>query len=113
MSKYNKFTLLFRETVKEQKERRLKEAIIRNEKLLRIEGMGICEGMYGPCREFNNPYNKKNNVSWIPSMSHYYWDIDKFPLEDPNRDLFLCENCAKLFNEHWQEKWEEYYNGCM
>ena len=42
-------------------------------------------------------------------MTRYHWDIDKEPLEDPNRKLFLCEECDQEYYELWNNQWEEYY----
>lgn len=32
-------------------------------------------------------------------------------LEDPNRDVWLCRECAKLHHEYWDEMWDNYNSG--
>lgn len=102
----NRFDLVFSETVEERKERRLKEKKHRLKRLKEIENRGHCEGFWGLCES-------KKEATWIVSMTRYSWDIDKKPIEDPNRDLFLCSDCEKEYNDHWQERWEDYYNGLL
>ncbi len=49
----------------------------------------------------------KNNPHWVPSMTRYHWDKYK-KLEDPNRDLFYCDECEEYHMEYWNNMWEEY-----
>ena len=44
------------------------------------------------------------------SRTCYDWDGEG---DDPNRALVLCDPCAKVHNEHWDEQWDEYYRNCM
>lgn len=44
------------------------------------------------------------------SRTHYIWDGTG---EDPNRDLYLCRDCAKFHHEYWDEMWAEYYSGLL
>ena len=101
----DRFELLILETAQEQKERRLKEQKEREKRLKEIEDYGRCEGFMYECR------NKKG-VEWIGAATRYEWDVDKYPLEDPNRKLFLCEQCADEYMEYWNEMWDSYYGAC-
>ena len=40
----------------------------------------------------------------------YHWDGTG---ENPNRDVWLCYDCREDYYGHWNERWEEYYSGCM
>ena len=102
----DRFALLILETAQEEKERRSKEKTAREKELKKIEEIGICEGWCGPC-------DNKKGVSWISSMTYYFWDIDKYPLEDPNRELFFCPGCAKDYTEGWTDRWNDYYSGLL
>ena len=102
----SRFELLIFETAGEQKDRRNREQSERDRKLQGIEGGGCCEGYFHECRNIEN-------IEWVPAMTRYNWDIDKEPLEDPNRDLFLCPTCSKWYSEHWQERWDDYYGGLL
>ena len=102
----DRFELLDLETVQEQTKRRLKEKIEREKRLREIEAKGQCEGSSVPC-------NNRKDVKWIPAMTRYYWDIDENSLSDPNRDLFLCHNCANEYVECWTERWNDYYSGVL
>jgi len=97
----SRFEILIFETVQEQEERRLKEKNERKIKLEQIEKNGCCEGSRFPC-------NCTENVEWTSSRTHYSWDIDKYPLEDPNRPIFLCPTCAIEHHNHWDDMWGEY-----
>lgn len=59
----------------------------------------------------------KENVSWIFSRTQYVWHNSVFDpyweLENPNRKLFLCENCAAEYNDYYDEMWQDYYGGCL
>jgi len=90
----------------EQDERRLKEKEERDKKLIEIEKDGCCEGAFHSC-------DNKEKVEWTPAMTRYSWDIDKYPLEDPNRDLFLCEKCVEEYFTEWDYRWDEYYGGLL
>ncbi|MHA1470839.1 MAG: hypothetical protein ACTSSP_09805, partial [Candidatus Asgardarchaeia archaeon] len=65
---------------------------------------GCCEGYFYEC-------HGRENLSWVSSRTMYTWDVDKEPLEDPNRSYFLCPTCDSQYNEHWQERWDDYYSG--
>jgi len=82
--------------------RREKEKKEREKKLEEIENEGVCEFCQG--RESNY----KNNPEWVGSMTAYHWDMDKEPLNDPNRKNFLCSDCAEENHLYWQERWDEY-----
>ena len=39
------------------------------------------------------------------------YDTSKIDLEtegDPNGPVYLCDQCAKEFNDYWDEMWNEY-----
>lgn len=44
------------------------------------------------------------------SRTAYHWDGKG---DDPNRPLLLCRSCANEHHAHWDERWDEYYSGCM
>ena len=44
-------------------------------------------------------------VEWRGAATAYPWDQIKV-LEDQNRKLFLCEECADEYYYHWQEMWD-------
>jgi hypothetical protein len=72
--------------------------IIEFEKLLQADWSFVCEGMFEECgmrpaREIScrTQYaNSESNVSPV-----------------------LCEDCAKAYNDYWDEMWNEYYSGCL
>jgi len=73
-----------------------------------IEKKGICE--------YKEYYNCENNKPrWITAATRYHFDIYDFLKwkENPNRDLFLCQECEEEYYAHWEEMWTEYYAGCM
>lgn len=51
----------------------------------------------------------KKNVKWRHSATAYHWDKSR-DLEDPNRKLFMCDECAKDYNAHWDDRWNDYYS---
>ncbi len=102
----SRIDLLIFEDAQEQKERRKKESKNREKKLAKIEQIGYCEGFLGRC-------DCKNDIKWVEAMTCYPWNIDKEPLEDPNRQLFLCHQCDKLYVEHWEDMWSEYRAGLL
>lgn len=102
----NRIDLLIFEDAQEMKERREKEAKSREKKLAQIEKNGYCESFRYKC-------DNKKDVEWMPAATHYYWDVDEDPLNDPNRPIFLCPRCAEEYNTSWQERWDEYYAGLL
>lgn len=99
-----RYEILDLENAGEKKARRNKQHLQRKAKYKKIEDHGICEGFEGPCLE-------TREVSWIGPSTSYPWDKDKDPLNDPNRRLFMCEQCAAGYYDHWKEMWTDYYNG--
>lgn len=98
----SRFELLLFETIEEERDRRNREQLERLRKLQEIDDTGICEFC---------PQTK--NIEWIPAMTRYHWDIDKEPLEDPNRSIFLCPRCSSEYNANWQDRWDDYYSGLL
>lgn len=45
-----------------------------------------------------------------PSMTAYVWDGEG---DDPNRAGDLCDDCWEDYRAYWQERWDEYYAGCL
>ena len=76
----DRFDLLIFEDAQEEKERRERESKNREKLLEDIEKQGVCEG----CK-------RKVKLYWEDRRTCYSWNKDKDPLEDPNRDLLLCE----------------------
>lgn len=68
-------------------------------------------------------------VQLVPSMTAYVqrtptvWDricaedggLTPTPnvLPDPNPPSWLCPECAKDYQEYWEEQWAEYYSGLL
>jgi hypothetical protein len=44
------------------------------------------------------------------SRTAYHWNGEG---EDPNRDVNLCAPCAEEHHAYWDERWAEYYAGCL
>lgn len=61
-----------------------------------------CEGSMGPC-DAEGP-----GVEQESSRTMYHWDGTG---EDPNRDPWLCRDCARIHHEHWDEMWDDYNRG--
>ena len=99
----NRFEILLLETAEEYKERKEKERLKYVLMMKNIETLGVCEGMGGPCPE-------KKGVEWVPAKTRYEWDGEG---ENPNRESFLCPNCAEIYNEYWDELWTDYYRGLL
>jgi len=55
-----------------------------------------CEGAKGPC-DISGP-----TVQLESSRTMYHWDGKG---EDPNRDVWLCPDCAKEHHDYWDEMW--------
>lgn len=96
----NRFEILLLETAEEYKERKEKERLEYFLMMKNIEELGVCEGVFGLCTE-------KNGVKWVDARTQYEWDGEG---ENPNRELFLCPNCAEIYNDHWDEMWNYYYH---
>lgn len=47
------------------------------------------------------------------AMTRYAFDGVPNSLEDPNRDLLLCENHWKEYESHWNDMWDGYYAGLL
>jgi hypothetical protein len=51
---------------------------------------------------------ERSGATKQPSLTAYEWDGKG---EDPNRDPWLCEECAEDHREHWKNMWDEYNQG--
>lgn len=73
-----------------------------------IKGQNIerlrCRGSQYPC-DAEGP-----GVELESSRTFYHWDGTG---EDPNADVPLCRDCARMHHEYWDEMWSEYYRGIM
>ena len=107
----DRFDLLIFENAQQMIDRRSEEAKNRGKKLTEIEKIGECEGFEGKCEGFEGKCGNRKDVKWTPSRTFYPWNIDKEPLENPNRNIFLCGECEIGYNEYWDEMWNEYYAG--
>jgi len=58
--------------------------------------MPLCHGIGGPC--FKKGKRQRQNTQYVKDESNY---------------VFLCDECMEINNEHWQERWDEYYSGCI
>ena len=99
MNKVSRFELLCLETIQER-DRRIKQ--YHEDLYKRIEKKGECEH----CKR------KGIKLNWVYSNTAYHWDKDT-STEDPNRPHYYCEECALEDAEYWEERWREYYSGCM
>ena len=97
--------LLF-ETAQEVAERRESQRLHREHLLKEIEKKGECEGVMREC-------HSKNGVKWIGSPTFYPWNVDERPDRDPNSPVFLCEDCAKMWDDYWDEMWTSYYGSVL
>lgn len=61
-----------------------------------------CEGHGGPCEGLV--------VHQTRAMTAYEWDGTG---ENPNRDQQLCVECSAAYQSDWEERWREYYSGCL
>lgn len=65
-------------------------------KQLKRLGVPLCDGFCGPCfrigkkQRQNTQYNNEED-NWV----------------------FLCDNCMKENDAHWEERWDEFYRGCL
>lgn len=50
------------------------------------------------------------NMSWRPAVTAYHWDGKG---KDPNRDLYLCDNCAEDYYDYYDGLWQDYYGGIL
>ena len=46
----------------------------------------------------------------VGAMTAYHWDGKG---EDPNRPLWLCEECADEYVSYWQDRWHDYYESVI
>jgi hypothetical protein len=49
-------------------------------------------------------------VEFQSARTAYVWDGEG---EDPNRDVALCPPCAADHHAYWDERWADYYSGCL
>ena len=56
----------------------------------------LCQGIVGPCN--NKGVKRRQNTAYV---------------EDERNWVFMCDECAKINDEHWQELWDDYYRDCM
>lgn len=61
-----------------------------------------CEGVMGPCDKIGPEVQEES------SRTRYIWDGNG---NDPNKDPWLCRDCARLHHEHWDEMWAQLYQG--
>jgi len=56
----------------------------------------FCHGAEGPC--FHKGKKRRQNTAYVNDTMNW---------------VFYCDNCAAINDERWQERWDEYYSGCM
>lgn len=57
-----------------------------------------CEGNSGPCG--------RTPTELIPCQTQHHD-------EEQNVNPVLCVDCAKEYNQHWEEMWREYHSGLL
>jgi len=61
-----------------------------------IKKFPFCHGAEGPC--FHKGKKRRQNTAYVDDKMNW---------------IFLCNECAEINDEQWQERWDEYYAGCM
>jgi hypothetical protein len=64
--------------------------------LVKNTSLPICHGVTGPC--FNIGKRRRQNTAYA---------------DDKRNWVFLCDECAEINYEYWQNQWNEYYNAVM
>lgn len=59
---------------------------------------------YGHCEYCGR---QTGTEDWHQSLTCYPWNM-LLQLEDPNREHFLCDECAKEDQRYWEEMWRDY-----
>ena len=49
------------------------------------------------------------NINVHRAMTAYPFDGEKNSIDDPNKDLTLCDSCWEDYKEYWADMWREYY----
>lgn len=44
------------------------------------------------------------------AMTSYHWNGTG---DNPNADVVLCDLCWGDYRDYWQERWDDYYSGCL
>jgi len=53
-------------------------------------------------------------TSHLEPKTRYDWlNLEFDRPEDPNRDVFLCPDCAEEHVEYWNSMWDEYHRGLL
>jgi len=63
--------------------------------IIRI-GLPVCHGAEGPCFHLG----KKRRQATMYHNDTLNW-------------AFACDSCMEIIDEHWQERWDEYWSGVI
>lgn len=63
-----------------------------------------CKGICEYCEK------QTGTEKWRGAATAYDWDTFHY-LEDPNRSLFMCDECAEAYYDHWNAMWAEVPRG--
>jgi len=63
--------------------------------LIKID-LPICEGWEHPC--FKKGKLRRQNTQYVDDKINF---------------VFLCDECMKANDEHWNGMWSDYYRGCL
>lgn len=70
--------------------------IITTHRILAKLGFTMCQGFQGPCCRLGT--RQPRNTAYADEASNW---------------VTMCPRCAEAEAEHWRERWEEYYSGCL
>ena len=63
-----------------------------------------------PVRVCEKCGHEGKDVVDTPSQTRYLWDST---MENPNRDLVLCLECAEEYTRNMDAQWAEYYSSIL
>ena len=61
-----------------------------------IKRFSFCHGVLGPC--FHIGKRRRQNTAYAQDESNW---------------VFLCDECNIINEEHWAERWQEYYSSIL
>lgn len=56
----------------------------------------LCQGFDSPCWHFGK--KRRQNTQYV---------------DDERNFVFMCDKCAKINSEHWQEMWNDYWRSVL
>jgi hypothetical protein len=55
--------------------------------------LNLCQGAQGPC--FRRGKRRRQYTAYVKDELNW---------------VFMCDECARINDEYWQEMWQDYYN---